>query len=64
MPDEFWMLTMREFWIKHAAFHRAENRARSRVLEHASIIGHFKDKDRNALKKSVNVLRQYPIREM
>jgi lipase chaperone LimK len=63
MPEEFWMLTMREFWIKHAAFNRAENRARSLVLEHASIIGQFKDKDRNALRKSVNLLRQYPARE-
>jgi hypothetical protein len=54
---------VREFWIKHRAFTRAEDRARSLVLEHAAMIGNFKDKDKNTLRKSVNALRRYPIKQ-
>lgn len=61
-PVAFWSLNVREFWIKHRAFTRAEDRARSLVLEHAAIVGHFKDKDKKALTKSVNALRRYPVK--
>jgi hypothetical protein len=59
----FWSLTVREFWIKHRAFTRAEDRRRSLFLEHALLLGQFKDKDRNNIRKSVNALRRYPIKQ-
>jgi hypothetical protein len=62
-PAVFWRLNVREFWIKHRAFTRAEDRARSLMLEHAALLGQFKDKDRNSIRKSSNVLRRYPVKQ-
>lgn len=31
MPEQFWRLTLREFWIKYEGFLRAENRAKALV---------------------------------
>lgn len=62
--QEFWSLTMPVFNIKHAAFARAEDRARSLVLELAVMTGSYKDNDRKALRRTVNALRRYPVREL
>lgn len=62
MPWQFWRLTFREFQIKHAAFTREEDRRRSLMLEQVSLLGQFKEKDRNAIRRSVNVLRRYPVK--
>jgi hypothetical protein len=61
MPDQFWALEMREFWMKFDAFKRAEDRARSLMLEHAAIVAPRKKKsDQNAMVRTVNALRRYP----
>lgn len=62
MPDDFWSLTVREFHLKHAAFQRAEDRARSLVFELASMLGNFKDKDRRKVVQAANKLRRYPVK--
>lgn len=62
-PDVFWSLTAREFWIKHAAFARSEDRMRSWFIELAVLTGQFKEKDRNALRRQINALRRYPIKQ-
>ena len=62
MPEQFHRLTVREFHIKHAAWARAEDRQRSLFLELAAMTGQFKDKDRNALRRTVNALRRYPVK--
>lgn len=48
--------------MKHAAFQRAEDRARSLFLELAAMTGNFKDKDRKQLRRTVNALRRYPVK--
>lgn len=62
MPQEFWSLTVHEFHLKHAAFQRSEDRARSLVFELAALTGNFKPKDRNQMRKAVNALRRYPVK--
>lgn len=62
MPEQFWSLTLHEFWIKHAAFIRAENRQRSLVFLLASLTGHYKEKDRKALDQAESALRRYPVK--
>lgn len=62
MPEQFWRLTFREFHIKHAAFSRAEDRMRSLMFELAGLIGSFKPKDRNEIRKAANKLRRYPVK--
>ena len=54
---------MKEFWIKHRAFTRAENRALSLVLELALRTTNYAKKDQNAIKKDINALRRYPIKQ-
>jgi lipase chaperone LimK len=61
-PEQFWSLTVREFWIKHAAFTRAEDRRRSLVIEHSLISGHRDDRAREEIQRTVNALRRYPIK--
>lgn len=61
-PDAFWSLTVREFWIKHAAFRRSEDRQRALVIEHALMTQSYKPNDKQALQRNVNVLRRYPIK--
>lgn len=63
MPAQFWSLTVREFWIKHAAFSRAEDRRRSLMLEQVSFVAPKQKKaDQNALIRNANVLRRYPVK--
>ena len=63
-PDEFWALTVREFYIKHAAFTRAEERRRALVIEHASltVVGQ-KPEWYSAKEREVNALRRYPVKQ-
>jgi hypothetical protein len=42
MPDQFWSLTVREFWIKFDGFHRAENRALWLNAHHARLTQRYK----------------------
>lgn len=62
MPEQFWSLTLREFHLKHAAFMRSENRQRALVIEHALMTGHVKKDKRTQVERSINVLREYPIK--
>lgn len=61
MPAEFWSLTVREFWLKHAAFMRAEDRVRSVMYEHAMTQVSDK-KARRSVQNAINVLRRYPLK--
>lgn len=61
-PAVFWSLTVREFWIKHAAFTRAEDRRRSEVIELALLTTTYKDRVRNQMEQTKNRLRRYPIK--
>lgn len=61
-PDAFWSLLVREFWIKHRAFERAEDRARSLVIQLAAMTGHYNEKDRGRLERQANLLRRYPVK--
>lgn len=61
-PREFWRLTPGEFWIKHAAFTRAENRARADTIRLALSIGQYKPNDRHALQSAAAALTQYPLK--
>ena len=59
-PLAFWSLTIREFWIKHAAFTRAEDRRESAMIRHALRTQSYKAKDRNQLNRAANALKRYP----
>jgi hypothetical protein len=61
-PDLFWSLTVREFWIKHSAYRREEDRKRALVIEHALMTQSYKPKDKRALQQTMNALRRYPIK--
>jgi hypothetical protein len=64
MPEQFWHLTVREFWIKHAAFQRSEDRTRSLMLEHvASTVPRRKKSDQAQLMRAVHALRRYPVKK-
>lgn len=63
MPDEFWSLTKREFHLKHAAFMRQEDRARSLLFELVLMSGHVKEDKQTAVKRSINALRRYPVKK-
>jgi len=60
-PEQFWTLTVREFWIKHAAFSRAEDRAESALIRQALRLGHFKKGTANQMERYANALKRYPI---
>lgn len=62
-PSLFWSLTYREFEIKRRAFIRAEDRAKSVMLEHIGRSVHMKKPDKNELNRYVNVLRRYPEKQ-
>jgi len=62
MPDQFWHLTVREFWLKWAAFDRAEDRRRALMFEQALTSGAGDQKQRMALERAINSLRRYPIK--
>lgn len=61
-PQDFWSLTVREFWIKHDAFVRAEDRAESAWLRQALRTKRYKDRERNAMTKEANRLKRYPVK--
>lgn len=62
-PAAFWSLTPREFWIKHRAFTRREDRNRSLILELAMLTAQISTKDKNTLERHSNLLRRYPIKK-
>ena len=62
MPEQFWSLTVREFWLKHAAFSRAEDRAESAMVRQALRLGNFKKSAANQLHQYANALKRYPIK--
>jgi hypothetical protein len=63
-PAVFWRLTPREFWIKHRAWIREENRQKAMWLEHALRTGghRFKKADQQSMQRTVTALRQYPMK--
>lgn len=63
MPEQFWSLTVREFWLKFEAFSRAEDRRRSLIFEHALMVAPRTDKQRAQLQRGINSLRRYPIKQ-
>lgn len=62
-PAEFWSLTYREFWIKHRAFERGEDRARALIFELAAMVGQFDERRRGKVLRGANALRRYPIKK-
>ncbi len=62
-PEAFWSLTVREFWIKHAAFFRSEHRQRANLIELALRTTDYKKDAIGQLQKSVNALRRYPLKQ-
>lgn len=62
MPEHFWSLTVREFWIKFEAFARAEGRAESAQMRQALRVGNYKKGDRAAMMRDANALRRYPVK--
>ena len=62
MPDQFWSLSLREFWIKHAAFMRAENRKRALGFELAGMVSMADEKAKRVWARNTSVLTQYPIK--
>lgn len=62
MPDQFWALTVREFWIKFRAFVRAENRAEATNIRHALRTSGGDMNSRRKLQEAANQLRQYPMK--
>lgn len=63
MPDQFWSLNVREFWIKHRAFTRAEDRQQALVIDLALRTADYKDNARGELTRYMNALRRYPIKQ-
>jgi hypothetical protein len=62
-PDEFWRLTPHQFWIKHRAFARAEDRLRADLLEHLALrLGQYSKKTQGMLYREVHARRRYPIK--
>ena len=62
MPEQFWSLTPREFWIKYRAFVRRENRAESTQIRQALRTTGGKPSARAKLERAANSLRQYPVK--
>ena len=62
MPEQFWTLTVREFWMKHEAFRRAEDRQESLMLRHAMRTTKYKTGDRRRMERDANALRRYPVK--
>jgi hypothetical protein len=64
MPDQFWSLSPREFWIKYRAFVRAENRLESLFMRQAlrTTGGKKTDPGRMQMEKQAIRLRQYPVK--
>lgn len=63
MPWDFWRLTVREFWLKHDAFVREENRKEAAQLyQTAQIATRMKGQHRNQLIRAANSLKRYPVK--
>lgn len=62
MPDQFWSLMPKEFWLKHAAFKRAENRRKALFVMLVRRMGHHSERTRADLYREENFLRQYPVK--
>lgn len=61
-PDVFWRLTVREFWIKHDAFVRKEDRAEAALMRQALRTHRYKDRTRNLLNQEANRRKRYPVK--
>jgi hypothetical protein len=53
---------VREFWIKHAAFRRAEDRQQALVIDLALRTTTYKKPDQRQLTQAMHALRRYPIK--
>jgi hypothetical protein len=62
MPEQFWALTVREFWIKFEAFARSESRAEAALIRQALRLGNYKKGDRAAMTRDATALRRYPVK--
>jgi hypothetical protein len=63
-PSAFWRLTIREFWIKHRAFSRLEDRREAAMIRQAlRTVGGYKKADRQALERSARALTRYPVKK-
>lgn len=58
----FWSLTVREFWIKHRAFTRAEDRQRALIRELALLTTSYQPKASHRVQRDCHALRRYPIK--
>lgn len=63
MPEQFASLDPREFWLKHAAFTRAEDRQQALVIDLALRTADYKDSVRGELVRAMNALRRYPVKQ-
>lgn len=62
-PEAFWSLTVREFWIKHRAFSRAEDRQRSLVYMVALMTGQHGKAAAAKMERHAYALRRYPLKK-
>lgn len=62
MPEQFWRLTVREFWMKHDAFVRAEGRAESAWIRNALRTKQYKAPVRSQMQQQANRLKRYPLK--
>jgi hypothetical protein len=60
-PEAFWSLTVREFWIKFAAFQRRENRAMHRLARLALLTTRYKTEVRHP-EQLVGSPSRYPMK--
>jgi hypothetical protein len=64
MPEHFWSLTVREFWIKHRAFVRQEDRWRALVHELAAMTHPSSETSKQQQRaRDVGKLRRYPMKK-
>lgn len=62
MPEHFWSLTVREFYLKWNAHVRTEDQRRSLIFEHAMMTGRFDRQEKAAIQRDINRLRRYPLK--
>ncbi len=64
MPDQFESLDPPEFWLKHAAFARAEDRRRALLFDLADLtVAGQKPEWHTAMQQNANALRRYPVKQ-
>lgn len=61
-PDVFWSLTLREFWLKHDAFIRAENRQKAEWIRHALRTVAYKGNAKTQMEQQADALTRYPLK--